>query len=883
MKTDVIRQKFLDFFAAKGHKVVASDYLVPSGDPTVLFTSAGMNQFKKQFLGNITDYKKAASCQKCLRTDDLEHVGKTSVHHTFFEMLGNFSFGDYFKKEAIEWAWEFLTDTLSLSADKLWASVYHDDEEAHTIWLKTIKLPKERLVKLGDKENFWPAEAKTKGPNGPCGPCSEIFYDYGPEVGCKKSTCSPACSCGRFAEVWNLVFTQYNRTPEGTLEPLPSKNIDTGMGLERLASVMQGVTNNFETDLFIPIINALKKEIGIKKESAEQLVKLRIIADHIRAVVIAISDGVNPSNEERGYIIRKLVRICVNNYRALGVTAALLYKIVLTVAQVLKNPYPELVQRRENIADIVKREEESFLKIVEKQELVSIETMKVLKKECKDGKKVSIELAKLAFDWHDTYGFPFESTESVARNLKLSIDKATFDKLMQEQKDRSRAASTMGKDVFVGSQLQLDVAQTKFEGYEMIETTSKIIKLFDNTNKEIDVAQENQDVAVVLEASPFYGEAGGQLGDTGYLAKKNAKLEVNDTVIIDGIIIHKAKVAKGTFSMGDSVQAFVDYERRLSIARNHTATHILQAVLKKVLGDHVQQQGSLVAEDKLRFDFSHFKPVTAEELIRIEQVVNSYVLKNDTLECQEKDISVAKKEGALAFFDEKYNDTVRVVSVGDYSKELCGGTHLSSTGQIGLFSIISESSVAQGIRRIEATTGAFAYSRVKQKEKALSEIADILKVEEAKIVDYVTILSSSFKKTQKSLSNLKLELFKQSVDEIIARAKKIQGITVIVEKQDDVDFTFLRAAVDLIKRTTKKSTVIAMGSVKDKKAMLVVGLTDDVIKKGLDASDLIKEMASCVAGTGGGRKDFAQAGGTKHEKLSDALDIAVELIKKRVQ
>ncbi|MFC1703979.1 alanine--tRNA ligase [Candidatus Omnitrophota bacterium] len=886
MKTDLIRQKFLDFFASKGHKIVPSDNLIPSGDPTVLFTSAGMNQFKKQFLGHITDFKRAASSQKCLRTDDLLHVGKTPVHHTFFEMLGNFSFGDYFKDEAIAWAWEFLTDALGLPKEKLWVSVYKDDAEAFEIWLKKIKLPKERVIKLGDKENFWPSEAKAKGPNGPCGPCSEIFYDFGKDVGCKKVKCSPACSCGRFSEVWNLVFTQFNRKEDATLEPLPSKNIDTGMGLERLASVLQGATNNFDTDLFVPIIASLKKEIGIAQPTAEQLVKMRVIADHMRAITFAISDGVNPSNEDRGYIIRKLIRISVNNYKALGVKKPVLYKIVASVVDVMKQPYPELMKRRENIAEMIKREEGSFLKILKEKEPELRKKIKTLKKANLSQEEIAQELGKLFFTYYDTSGVPVTTSTNIAMECFTSVEAESgtvicFERYMPEQKKRSRAASAMGKDVFVGSDLKLDVKATAFEGYEHCEVEAKIVKLFDSDNKPLKSTKGMSKVKVILDKTPFYGESGGQIGDAGILQKPEGKITVEDTRIIDGVVVHLGEVNQGIFSIGDTLRAAVDYERRISIARNHTATHLLQAALKKVLGDHVQQQGSLVAQDRLRFDFSHFKQVTKDELNRIEEVVNSYILRNDSLSHKVKELTLAKKEGALAFFGEKYAEKVRVVSVGDYSKELCGGTHLRSTGEVGLFSIISESSVAQGIRRIEATTGKGAYKRLKQKEKMLSDIGEILKVEEGRLVEQVSKMNSSLKKLNKSVDNLKLESFKHNIDEIIASGTSAKDITIIQHRCDDADFGFLRSAVDMIKRKIKKS-VIALGSIRDNKALIVVGLTDDVVKQGFDASELIKEAAALVEGSGGGRKDFAQAGGNKKEKLNEALQKIVVLTKERI-
>jgi len=877
MKTDIIREKFLEFFKTKEHKIVASDSLVPAGDPTVLFTSAGMNQFKKQFLGQITDFRRAASSQKCLRTDDLEKVGRTPFHHTFFEMLGNFSFGDYFKEKAIKWAWEFLTEWLKVPKEKLWVSVYKDDNEAYDIWAKQIKVAKNRIIKLGDRENFWPSEAKQKGPNGPCGPCSEIFYDYGKEVGCGKKSCSLGCDCGRFAEVWNLVFTQFNRKEGGALEPLPSKNIDTGMGLERLAAVMQGVKNNFEIDIFKPIV----KEIIQEAKRSPNLKIVYAIADHVRAVVFAICDGINPSNEDRGYVVRKLIRISVNNYRRLGVKKPILCKIIPVVVDAMKEPYPELLKRRENIAQIVKNEEESVLNIIEKQGPIEIQRMKELKKRYRDQKKLAQETAKLAFEMYDTYGYAYSSTASNLKMLRMPIDKAHYDELMEKQKESSRAASTMGGDVFKEEEIKMDLKHTEFIGYEKFRDNVKILKIFDEKNKEAKSTKGLSKVKIVLNKSPFYAEAGGQVGDTGIISKEKDLIQINDTKLINQVVVHIGNVKKGEFKVGDIVLAEVDKERRLSIQRNHTATHLLQAALRKVLGEHVQQQGSLVAEDRLRFDFTHFKQLSKKELDRVEGLVNEYIMNNDPICAEEKSTEEAKKNGALAFFAEKYADKSRVVSVGDYSQELCGGTHLSkTTGQIGLFKIISESSIAQGIRRIEATTGKYAYKLVKQEEDKIQEVSKTLKTDKGNLLNKISKLVSSVKSTERQLSDIKIESIKKSIDKMISEAKEINGIKVISQKIDDVDFGVLRSITDMIKKKTK-SAVICLGSVTDDKVQLVLGITDDLKNKGFDSSQMIKEIAEVVGGTGGGRADLAQAGGNLTEKLSEALPEIYEIVKRK--
>jgi len=879
MKADNLRKKFLEFFAGKKHKIIESDSLVPAGDPTVLFTSAGMNQFKKQFLGQITDFRRAASSQKCLRTDDLEKVGVTPFHHTFFEMLGNFSFGDYFKKEAIEWAWEFLTEWLKIPKDKLWVSVYKEDDEAYEVWSKEIKVSKDRIIKLGDKENFWPSEAKQKGPNGPCGPCSEIFYDYGKDVGCGKKDCDPSCSCGRFAEVWNLVFTQFNRKEGGALEPLPNKNIDTGMGLERLAAVMQGVKSNFETDLFQPIVKEIIKEAG----RSPNIKTVYVISDHIRAIAFAILDGVLPSNDSRGYVVRKLIRRGVNNCRQIGLKKPFLYKLVPVVAEVMQEPYPGLLQRRENIAAIIKKEEESFWKVLKEIEPRSVSSLDEFKKEYKSQSELAKKVAQFAFELHDTYGYPKEMTEAFAKSKNVPFDEKHFDSLMQEQKLRSKSASSMVGDVFVDSEIKVDLKPTEFVGFDTVEEESKILKIFDSENKEINSTKGLKSAKVILDKTPFYAESGGQVYDKGLISKDtDAKLEVIEVRKIHESIVHICGSIKGEFKVQDKVSAKVDVERRLAIARNHTATHLLQAALRKVLGEHVQQQGSLVAEDRLRFDFTHFKQLTKEELSRVEELVNEYILNNETLKVEEKTTAQAKKEGALAFFAEKYADKSRVVKIGGYSKELCGGTHLKSTGQIGIFKILSEGSVAQGIRRIEATTGKFAYKNIKQQQELIQELSNMLKTDEMNLIANLTKMIESYKEMDRRLSSTKLESLKKSLNDIIASGKVVNAVKIIAFKIEDADFSVLRSVMDMLKKDLK-SAIITLGSVKDGAVMIVMGITENLKTKGVDASLMIKSVAEVVGGKGGGRPDLAQAGGNMANKLNDALSKAVEVSEEKVR
>ncbi|MDD2688977.1 MAG: alanine--tRNA ligase [Candidatus Omnitrophica bacterium] len=861
MQADILRKKFLDFFQSKKHKIVESDSLVPADDPTVLFTPAGMNQFKKEFLGFDSGFSRAATAQRCLRTDDLDKVGKTSYHHTFFEMLGNFSFGDYFKKEAISYAFEFLTQELKIDKEKLWVSVYKEDDEAYQIWKDLIKIPESKIIKLGDKENFWPSEAKAKGPNGPCGPCSEIFFDQGSNIGCKKSDCTPACDCGRFVEVWNLVFTQYLRSDGGILKSLPKKNIDTGMGLERLAAVIQGVKNNFETDLFQPLV----KEIISAAVQSPNLVTVYAIADHIRAITFAIYDGVLPSNEERGYVIRKLIRRSCLHLRALGVKKPYLYKLVPVVADIMKEPYPELLSRKENISEIILAEEKSFISTIESSPSLFKEKFKdIFKKQ--DQEKAGF----IAFQLYDTYGIPFELTKNWAdqNGIQLSFDR--FNKELEEQKSRSKHKSAMKGEVFKLKDLHLGKKETRFQGYLKLKTKAKVLKIIKD-NLAVKKISKGEGAEIILDKTVLYAEAGGQVGDTGEIIKGKNIFKISNTQKADKVILHLGEVIDGAFKEGDEVLVFVNTRRRLSIARNHTATHLLQAALRKALGVHVQQQGSWVGVDRLRFDFTHFKDITKDELLRIEEIVNDYILNNHPLAVQEMPLSKAKKSGALAFFAEKYAGEVRVVSIGDFSKELCGGTHLDSTGQIGIFRIIEERSVASGIRRIEATTGNFAYKMIKEEEGTINEISSLLNTSNDKIIQELGKKISRLKELEKELNVKKFNTFKSSLDSLVQGATDIKGIKVIAREIENMDMDLLRKSVDLIKENIT-TAVIALGSTSKGKAILVMGVTDDLCQRGMDASKLIRDVAKIIGGSGGGRKDFAQAGGDKPQNLAKGFE-----------
>ena len=851
MKTDEIRQKYLEFFRSKGHEVVPSDSLVPKDDPTLLFTGAGMNQFKEKFLGRNVTYKRATSSQKCLRTADLENVGRTSGHHTFFEMLGNFSFGDYFKKEAIEWAWEFLTKTLKLDPDRLWPSVYKDDLEAYDIWKNAIKVPEKRIIKFGEKENFWPSEAPSKGPNGPCGPCSEIYYDYGKDVGCGKPGCTPACDCGRFVEVWNLVFTQFDRQSDGNLKPLPNKNIDTGMGLERLASVMQGVKTNFEIDIFKPITAEIEKGVG-GKIPADKKAKVKAIADHIRAVIFCIVDGVMPSNEERGYVVRKLIRRSLKHAIDIDIKPPFLYKLVSVITDVMKAQYPDLVVRRDEIAQIVKREEEAFLMILETQIPRVEEAFEALKTR---GEKKE-NLTKLAFDFYDTYGMPYDMLEEYAEKFGLVIDKGEFGSLLEKQRSQSRAKSKIKGEIFsetFAKRVEALGLKTEFLGHDESRLEAKVLAVLDEGE-------------VILDRTPFYGESGGQAGDWGYIETETGKMEVEDAKKIGETIVHIGKMLKGRIVKGEKASAVINEDIRRRTMSNHTATHLLQAALRKVLGEHVHQTGSLVDESHLRFDFTHMKKMEPREIERVEELVNDAIKKAILVKKEVKGVEEARKDGAMALFGEKYGDKVRVVTVGDFSKELCGGTHVDNTKDIGIFKITSESSSASGVRRIEALTGKAALEWIEKQKEAES-------------------LKQKAESEKDSLRKHMAERLKEEtarVDEYIARAKDAGGVKIIHETIGDFSIENMRLLGDKIKEKVA-GAVVALSIKEDDKVSFIVAVTDTVASKGVKAGDLAKEMAKLVAGSGGGRGDFAQGGGKDPSGLDKVADKITEIIRGKVQ
>ncbi len=857
MTTNEIRTKFLDFFKSKGHSIIASDSLVPKDDPTVLFTTAGMQQFKPQFLGHIDGFTRAATCQKCLRTDDLDVVGKTDFHHTFFEMLGNFSFGDYFKKEAIAWGWEFLTGELKLPKEKLWVSVYQEDAEAYGIWANEIKIPAERIVKLGDKSNFWPSNARLNGPNGPCGPCSEIFYDYGVNPKCPKGKdCDPDCSCGRFSEVWNLVFTQFNRKDGGVLEPLPAKNIDTGMGLERLAAVVQGVKSNYQTDIFAPILQVIKSKIEDISET-----NARIIADHMRAVVFGIADGVVPSNEGRGYVMRKLIVDVTNITFQAHVESPLAHTLVETVIDTMKGPYPELAAAQKDITEAVKRVEESVFNLIKEKipELIS-EFSK--HEQAVDYEAAAQNLGKLMFFYKDTHGLPSElihkmikDNHSILHNMYEEAVKVEK-RLMEEQKNRSRAGSKMTGDVFTDAGIKLDVPKTEFWGYQETKAEAKVLQ----------VIGESQNIKVILDRTPFYAEAGGQVGDSGYLVAANGKMRVTGTHKVNDIYIHSGAIEQGGIKVGDKVQAVIDGPRRWAIMRNHTATHLLQAALRETLGTHIKQQGSLVEEGRLRFDFTHPMGIKPEEMKKIENRLNEFIGRADAVTTEVLALEEAKKKGALAFFAEKYGQTVRVVSIGDYSREFCGGTHVSSTGEIEAMKIVSEGSVAQGIRRVEALTGNAAVGEFLKK-----------KAQEASAVEQ----AQQMKQEEKNKQNVYFEKLKSSVDDMIKDGEDIRGANLIIRSLENIDITLLRKLSDLLRQKVKSGVFILAAKGVDN-ASIVLSVTDDLVARGIKANELMVQITPLMEGSGGGKPQLAQAGSKQPQKLDGALIQAREIVKARL-
>jgi len=865
VKSSEIRKLYLDFFKNKGHIVKPSDSLIPSNDPTLLFTSAGMVQFKPMYIaeGEI-EFTRATTCQKCFRTVDLERVGKTSRHHTFFEMLGNFSFGDYFKKEAIEWAWEFIYSVLKLPKEHLWISVYKEDDEAFDIWNKYIDISENKIVRLGKEDNFWGPVSEE---GGPCGPCSEIYIDFGPSHGCGKSDCKPGCDCERFAEFWNLVFPTYNADPSGKLHPLAKRGVDTGMGLERIASILQGVNDNFEIDIIKPIVMEVANLVEGKYESN---VPLKIIADHVRAMTFLICDGVFPLNEGRGYVLRRIIRRAVRFGKLLGIEKPFLYKLTGNVVDIMKSAYPELNERRINISQVVLQEEERFHETLN-------QGMNILEELIAKYKNVipGIEVFRL----YDTFGFPLELTKEIVEEKGVKVDEKGFNECLEKQQEKARKAWKGTGDKEISSIIN-KFGETKFVGYEVFETESKVIGILKG-NLLIETATCNEEVSLILDKTPFYGESGGQVGDTGLIKKDGFIGVVLDTEkYLQKLILHRVKVKEGKIKVGDIVRAMLDIERRRAIMRNHTATHLLQYALREILGSHVTQSGSYVGPEYFRFDFTHYKAVTKLELDKVEQMINEKVVQNLPVIVKEMKIEDAKKLGALAFFGEKYGEFVRVVQIGEISKEFCGGTHVKNIGEIGLVKIISESSVSSGIRRIEAVTGMNSYRMVKEQDNILKDISTTLKVEYKKIPVKIEKMIDTIRDLEKEVERLKRGEGTFKVDEIIKDVKKIKDVNVII-KNINTDVHSLRDIGDKIKNKLNSCCVILF-TVRDDRLSYICMVTKDLLKE-INALSIVKGIAKIVGGGGGGKADLAEGGARSINDLSKVLKETENVVKEVIE
>jgi alanyl-tRNA synthetase len=870
MKAAEIRQKWLDFFAGKGHKIEPSAPLVPHNDPSLLWINAGMAPLKPYFDGRIApENPRIANSQKCIRTNDIENVGKTRRHHTFFEMLGNFSIGDYFKEEAITWAWEFLTDPkwIGFDPDRLSVTVYPEDTEAYELWNKKIGLPAERIYKLED--NFWDIG------EGPCGPCTEIFYDRGEKYGnLSDPECRPGGENERFLEVWNLVFSQFNHNKDGSYTPLPQKNIDTGAGLERFASILQDVDSNFDTDLFQPIIHKTCELAGVKYHvNPEHDVALKVIADHIRTVTFSVGDGVLPSNEGRGYIIRRLLRRAVRYGKVLGLDKPFLYKLTPVVGEIMGVYYPEVVEKREFIEKVIRTEEERFHETLS-DGLQILEEMVSRAREEGRSQISGID----AFKLYDTYGFPLDLTEDFAVEKGMTVDREGFDRAMQEQRERARAARQEAESMKVqGGPLADFTVKSEFVGYTELVTSAKVIAIV-HEHQFVDLVGTGETCQVILDRTPFYAESGGQVSDHGYIVSGGMKAKVEDVAKAPhGQHVHTVVVESGVLRNGDEVQAEVAQELRQDIVKNHTATHLLHKALKEVLGDHVNQAGSLVAPERLRFDFSHFGGISAEELQDIEEHVNGQIWKSIAVDISLKPIAEAKAMGAMALFGEKYGDIVRVVRVGDYSLELCGGCHVQNTSQIGLFKIVSESGIGSGVRRIEAVTGRHAYQFVEQQMQLLRESAALLKSNIQDVPKRIDGLFAQLKELSRENESLKGKLSSIEAGTLADRVKLVDGISVLTAQVNAADMDSLRAIMDQMK-TKIGSGVIVLGAAVEDKVNLVAAVTPDLVEKGYHAGKMIKEVASRCGGSGGGRPDMAQAGGKDPSRLQDALNIVETLV-----
>ncbi|HEX6989081.1 MAG TPA: alanine--tRNA ligase, partial [Bacillota bacterium] len=891
MSAAEIRQRFLHFFERNDHRIVPSSSLVPRDDPTLLFTNAGMVQFKDVFTGKDTlPFRRATTAQKCVRAggkhNDLENVGKTARHHTFFEMLGNFSFQDYFKRDAVRFAWEFLTVDLGLPRDRLWATIYRDDDEAHDLWVELTEIPPERIVRLGEKDNFW-----AMGDTGPCGPCSEIVIDRGPEHSCGRPDCAlDTCGCDRWLELWNLVFMQYDRAGDGTLTPLPKPSIDTGMGLERIASVLQHVNSNFDTDLFRPIMEATEQLTGRRYDRGEAGFPFRVIADHARACTFLVADGVFPSNEFRGYVLRRILRRAVRFGRLLGLDRPFLHELAPVVGGIMGEAYPEVVQRVDYVTEVIRQEEERFHRTLNQGMTLLDELIERTRAEGRD-----TIAGDDAFMLYDTYGFPLDLTIDAAEERGLAVDRDGFERAMAEQRDRARRAREDDLDLAADSPLVAaleGVPPTEFVGYEHLAVQARVLAVIRGDDAQrLDAAGPGDGrIGLVLDRTPFYAEGGGQVADTGLLVAvpdqdgpaaggrvSDLEFRVEDTRrFFGGRILHWGRVTRGRIRAGQPLRAAVDADRREDVMRNHTATHLLHRALKVVLGEHANQAGSLVAPDRLRFDFTHFDALAPEQLRRIEDLVNQQVLAGTDVRWYETSLREAREAGATALFGEKYGERVRVVRIGNFSMELCGGTHVSNTGHIGLFKIVSEGSVGSGLRRIEALTGRGALGYVRDLEDRLQDAAARLRATPAEVPQRVAEAIARQRELEREVERLRARQAGDAVDDLAAGARQVGDTKVVVARAPVAGADALRRLSDAL-RARLGSTLVVLGAVDDGKVQFVAAATPDLVRRGVHAGRLLGQVARAAGGGGGGRPDMAQAGGREPSKLDEALALAERL------
>lgn len=864
-----IRQMFRDFYVSKGHYPGKSASLIPQNDKSLLIINSGMAPLKNYFAGAETPpSKRMTTCQKCIRTGDIDNVGITSRHGTFFEMLGNFSFGDYFKEQSLTWGLEFIRDWLKIPFDKVWATVYEDDDEAVGIW-KKLGMPEERIVRLGKEDNFWEIGL------GPCGPCSEIYFDRGPEYGCGRPDCKPGCDCDRYLEFWNHVFTQFSKEEDGSYSNLAHPNIDTGMGLERMACIMQGVDSIFDIDTIRHILDGVVSRSGVeyKDGQADTDVSIRIITDHLRSITFMIADGIMPSNEGRGYVLRRLLRRAARHGRILGIEGPFLAELSDKVIEVSGEAYPELVEKKDYIQKIISVEEEKFASTIEQgEEIIAhyVEELKNLGKNVLDGEKV--------FKLYDTFGFPLELTEEILAENGMTADTEGFAQNMKRQKELARTSRKVGEDeAWRGAEIELDVPETEFTGYEKLQDECKVLALIDESGITSAVS-EGHKVKVVLDKTPFYAEGGGQVNDNGFMSTQEITVKIDKVEKKDGIFYHSGTVDKGTLKTGDMILAHVDNIKRNKTARNHTATHLLQKALRNVLGSHVQQAGSMVNEKVLRFDFSHFEALTKEQLSQVEKIVNDAINEFMEVTCREMSMEEAQAAGAMALFGEKYGNVVRVVNAGGWSIELCGGTHVRNTGEIGAFKIISEGGIASGVRRIEAVTGTGVLEEALKSEAIIDRACEPLKCNQNALSDKVKSISDELKAVKKELDDLKKAAMGGEADSLVTNAKDVNGVKLITKEFVDCSINDMRNLSDDIK-AAHKGIVMVFAAVNNGKVTFLVSITDDLVEKGLHAGDMVKQIAAACGGGGGGKADMAQAGAKDVSKINDAFTVAENLLK----